>query len=223
MCKHRGPSPNQILKRANTTSRILSKELAKNHLWQLAQCHSTDFEILSCSMKARCRRSVDQPVKHTMLTYVFCIFSGIYHIILCVISYVSFSFAPVCRQVMGLNLQKACMYICLRFQTCCRIYCAGHQLGSPHEQIDPSLADSHCSTSCWQQGVFVCVRVLICRPAVPRNARFLDLQFSRVFSSLFALLCKVVSMSIHVQYSNAAVMSFKSGVYCQPSIIRNRH
>ena len=24
-------------------------------------------------------------------------------------------------------------------------------------------------------GVFVCVRVLICRPAVPRNARFLDL------------------------------------------------
>ena len=26
-------------------------------------------------------------------------------------------------------------------------------------------------------------------------------------------------MSIHVQYSNAAVMSFKSGVYCQPSII----
>ena len=32
MCKHRGPSPNQILKRANTTSRILSKDLAKNHL-----------------------------------------------------------------------------------------------------------------------------------------------------------------------------------------------
>lgn len=48
--------------------------------------------------------------------------------------------------------------------------------------------------------VCVCVCVLICRPAVPRNARFLDPVVLKSVQQFICIVCKVVSMSIQVQY-----------------------